>query len=270
MEADQTPPPEQHSQVQQPEPGQIEGLEGQEGHIHGGHGEMEEEWDASKHGGMSREQLREYADKLDLEVRQLPLDQVFDSIQNGTHILFFGSVICAHTQQFTAIWLNAQYKLDFYAYNQVPHFSFAKVQCADNQPLCFNLMRDEGYPTIVLFHEGIYVEEYRGDRDYVYDFVEHHAKVAVLGDFSEYAGKGSIVERPVIEEVHFISHQGLAVEAVGGTKGLMESMLPVSLVCTLLGVVLVAAYLLRRFWKKGSSSKVSSSSSKGKYTPIEA
>ncbi|KAJ3241049.1 hypothetical protein HDU78_002016 [Chytriomyces hyalinus] len=224
-----------------------------------------DDWDASKHGGMSREELRAYADKLDLDVRQLPVDKVFDTIQNGTHIFFFGAVFCAHTQQFTAIWLNAQFFLDFY-YPNTPNFSIAKIQCGDNQTLCFNLMRDEGYPTVVLFHNGVYVQE-APDRNEIWPFMEKTVKSVAAGNFSDMVGKGSVVVKPVIE-TKMISHEKLEQEAVGGKAGMMESMLPVSLICTLVLVVLVATFIARRKSGANAAGAAGPNARKGRYSAL--
>ncbi|KAJ3076588.1 hypothetical protein HDU98_002108 [Podochytrium sp. JEL0797] len=218
------------------------------------HNGDEEEWDAEKHGGMSREALREYADKLDLEIRQMPLDNVYDSIQSGTHVLFYGAVFCPFTQQFTAIWLNMQYALDFYHLNETETFTVAKVQCADNQPLCFHMMRDDGFPTIVLYHQGRYISEFK-DRDNVLDFVQQ--QVAIVKDGKQLESWGhvmgseeSLVTLPEQHSMDAISHNQLEAESIGGAVGITETVVPVELIALFVGVIMFSVFVIRRSAKR--------------------
>ncbi|KAJ3295801.1 hypothetical protein BCR33DRAFT_853631 [Rhizoclosmatium globosum] len=229
------------------------------------HNAEEEEWDASKHGGFSKEELRAYADKLDLDVRQLPLDKVYDTIQQGTHILFYGAVFCPYTQQFTAIWLNMQLSYDFYKLTEVPNISIAKVQCADNQPVCFNYMRDEGFPTVVLYHKGHYIQEFM-DRDNVWDWVQKQVEIVKAGREEQEWGaikKGLVKEKPSkVEKVAAhqfdqISHNKLEEEVIGGKVGILETVFPVEMVVLVIGVLLVAGFVLRKaVLRKGKYSAV--------------
>ncbi|KAJ3110795.1 hypothetical protein HK100_002906 [Physocladia obscura] len=219
-------------------------------------------WESDKHGGMSRQELQDYALLLDKQIRMLDIESVYDTVQNGTHLLFFGAYFCPHTQQFTAIWLNMQYKYDFYHLDEVKDLSIAKVQCADNQPLCFHYMRDEAFPTVVLFHNGHFIEELI-NRDFVWEYVEKQVEVVRNNQQSvEYAAQiaspGSLVVLPAVDAVQeVVSHEELEVESIGGAKGIIETVLPVSVFTVLIAFVLVAAFLVRR-----------RSLDKGKYVPV--
>ncbi|KAJ3017179.1 UNVERIFIED_CONTAM: hypothetical protein HDU68_011810 [Siphonaria sp. JEL0065] len=223
---------------------------------------QEEEWDASKHGGMSREELRAYADKLDLEVRQLPLEDVYDTIQQDTHILFYGAVFCPYTQQYTAVWLNMQYQFDFYNLNQTQHFSLAKVQCANNQPLCFHYMRDEGFPTIVLYHKGHYITEFQ-DRDNIWDFVQKTVEIVKQGKPEEEFERtdGSLVVPMKAHEMDVISHNKLEEEAIGGQEGIVATVFPIELLVLAVGVLMFAAFIMRRAFAARKN--------RGVYVPVQ-
>ncbi|KAJ3064168.1 hypothetical protein HDU98_000122, partial [Podochytrium sp. JEL0797] len=112
--------------------------------------------------------------------------------------------------QFTAIWLNMQYALDFYHLNETESFTTAKVQCADSQPLCFHLMRDDGFPSIVLYHQGRYISEFK-DRDNVWDFVKQQVDIVRSGKQLESWGdvmdlEDSRVTLPEQHSMDAISH----------------------------------------------------------------
>ncbi|KAJ3351894.1 hypothetical protein HDU83_008527 [Entophlyctis luteolus] len=187
--------------------------------------ENKDSWNNDNHGGMSRSELMEYAIKLDKDIRQIPVDSVYATIQNGTNLVFFGAVFCPYTQQFTAIWLNMQYAFDFYHLNDIPGLSIAKVQCAETQPKCFHYMRDQAFPTIVLFYNGHYVEELF-DRDHVWDYIQKQSEIVKESRFEEYTSKftsASLVTELKDEQLEIISPERLEMESIGGTDGIMRT-----------------------------------------------
>ncbi|KAJ3354687.1 hypothetical protein HDU83_004909 [Entophlyctis luteolus] len=74
-------------------------------------------------------------------------------------------------------WLKIQDAFDQRGWNDVPDFSIAKVQCAyENEHWCVTAQNlHAGYPAIMLYHNGAFVEEYmhRNDVDPVIHFLEH-------------------------------------------------------------------------------------------------
>ncbi|KAJ3076586.1 hypothetical protein HDU98_002106 [Podochytrium sp. JEL0797] len=187
-----------------------------------------EEWDPSIHHGMTRTEFRAYSDTLDKSIRQLPVDTLFETIQNGTHIFFFGAVYCPYTQAYNEHWLamQQQYDLDPVVWNQV---QIAKIQCATNQPLCFRWMNgEEGFPTIVLYHEGSFVEELN-DRDHVWEFIQDRAK--------ELRERGRLL-LPGEHSKELLTHA-----EDGGTGGMTPTVVALEfLLCT----VIVVLFVMRR------------------------
>ncbi|KAJ3204719.1 Thioredoxin domain-containing protein 5, partial [Entophlyctis luteolus] len=133
--------------------------------------------------------LRESADEADKHIRQVSPADFDAAIAKGYHLIFFGAVWCRVTQRFSpktprlcapapsTKWLKIQDAFDQRGWNDVPDFSIAKVQCAyENEHWCVTAQNlHAGYPAIMLYHNGAFVEEYmhRNDVDPVIHFLEH-------------------------------------------------------------------------------------------------
>ncbi|KAI8617596.1 hypothetical protein BC830DRAFT_87391 [Chytriomyces sp. MP71] len=143
---------------------------------------------------MDAAELRAYADQLDPLMRHLLIDSLFDTIQNGTHVVFFGAAWCPYTQQYTPVWLNAQDQLAYH--HPSTRLQMHKISCQDAQHKCFHYMRerDNAYPTVVLFRDGDYIEEVI-DRDRVWEYIDLLARGGMNGPLS--AGEVVKVERAV-------------------------------------------------------------------------
>ncbi|KAJ3401643.1 hypothetical protein HDU80_005837 [Chytriomyces hyalinus] len=156
---------------------------------HGHHSpKSNETWDASKFGGLSKEELKAQADVMDAKVCCTETDPSADTSPPP------GAVFCPHTQFFTRQWLSAQRHLDFMDL-KVPGFEMAKVQCALQQSLCFNLQRDHGYPTVVLYHEGLYVQELLPLTD-LWPFIENTTIAVKTNNFTRFTEIGTKVLDP--------------------------------------------------------------------------
>ncbi|KAJ3392869.1 Thioredoxin domain-containing protein 5 [Entophlyctis sp. JEL0112] len=116
--------------------------------------------------------LRESADEADKHIRQVSPADFDAAIAKGYHLIFFGAVWCRVTQRFSP-----KDAFDQRGWNDVPDFSIAKVQCAyENEHWCVTAQNlHAGYPAIMLYHNGAFVEEYmhRNDVDPVIHFLEH-------------------------------------------------------------------------------------------------
>ncbi|KAI9341821.1 hypothetical protein DFJ73DRAFT_609538, partial [Zopfochytrium polystomum] len=113
-----------------------------------------------------KEALRSAADEADKSIRHLAHADVPTTIAKGVHILFFGAVWCKYTQRFTPKWLEVQKEADAKGWNTVEGFGYFKVECSENESYCIqNHHTDTGYPTINLYVNGAYVEEYLGMDD---------------------------------------------------------------------------------------------------------
>ncbi|KAI8616679.1 hypothetical protein BC830DRAFT_1117056 [Chytriomyces sp. MP71] len=226
----------------------------------------EETWDPSKWGGMSREELKAQTEVLDRKVWQLEPEKVYGTVQHGTHILFFGSMVCPYTQAFTKEWLVTQTRIDILSLAP-PSFHIAKVQCALTPVLCHHLMRSDGYPTLVLYHEGLYIKEI-ANRARHWDQLEAAMEMVKKGEFGAWIGVGKRVEDPTaieidaarVEEAELTatSHSGAVIadmsvdgsresgESPGIGQGAEWSTIPVPLLCLSFAVVLVIAFWMQR------------------------
>ncbi|KAI9337669.1 hypothetical protein DFJ73DRAFT_779742 [Zopfochytrium polystomum] len=104
-----------------------------------------------------KKELRSRADEADKSIRRLPHHEVPSVIASGVHILFFGAVWCKYTQRFTPKWLAVQQKADANGWNKADGFGYYKVECSEDE--------ESGYPTINLYVDGAYYEEYLGADD---------------------------------------------------------------------------------------------------------
>ncbi|KAI9328090.1 hypothetical protein BDR26DRAFT_874597 [Obelidium mucronatum] len=140
-----------------------------------------------------------------------------------------------------------QYQFDFYHLNETEHFSLAKVQCGDNQPLCFHYMRDVGFPTIVLYHKGHYITEFL-ERDNIWDFVQKTVETVKQGrqDIEFSRPEDSLVVPMKEHEMDVISHNKLEEEAIGGTVGIAETVIPVEMLVLVVGFLIFAGFVVRK------------------------
>lgn len=102
--------------------------------------------------------------------------QVF--LKTGLKILFFGARWCKYTQHFDPKYLAATRKLEEMGYNHYnyPFFDISKVECSHNEDFCrYTHKIEEGYPTINVFIDGKFVEEYPG-ADEIEPFIAYVTK----------------------------------------------------------------------------------------------
>ncbi|KAJ3177767.1 hypothetical protein HDU87_004289 [Geranomyces variabilis] len=96
-------------------------------------------------------------------VRHIDPADFSKTVSTDARLVFFGSNFCVHCRAFTPVWLEAQTRSDALKNK----FHLEKVECsgrAENEDLCI----DQGvtaYPTVKLFFDGEYKEEFLQQRD---------------------------------------------------------------------------------------------------------
>ncbi|KDE02462.1 hypothetical protein, variant [Microbotryum lychnidis-dioicae p1A1 Lamole] len=87
--------------------------------------------------------------------------ETWNTVNNGTWLVEHYSPYCHHCRSFAPKWK------ELYDLKRVPttsqNFYFAQVDCAANGDLC-HLNNVKYYPSIFLYHHGVFVEEYSGKR----------------------------------------------------------------------------------------------------------
>ncbi|KAJ3162751.1 hypothetical protein HDU86_003724 [Geranomyces michiganensis] len=132
------------------------------------------------------------------------------TISTDARLVFFGSNYCPHCRVFTPVWLEAQKRSD--ALDNKFHLD--KVECsgrAENEDLCTD-QNITGYPTVKLFLNGEYKEEFTGQRD-----------IATLNAYidsktEELLGKGGKPDKETIAKVADKAGSKLE-EVVAGASG---------------------------------------------------
>ncbi|KAJ3408946.1 hypothetical protein CcCBS67573_g03609 [Chytriomyces confervae] len=113
--------------------------------------------DAEAKKRLRKEKIKALADLSDESIRHLPMSDVNATISNGTHLIFYGANYCPYTQKYTPLWLEFQQ-----LYDRTPtwqsQFTIHKVQCAEDENFCVDMGVD-GYPTVLMFRNGVLVEE---------------------------------------------------------------------------------------------------------------
>ncbi|KAJ3078562.1 hypothetical protein HK100_010674 [Physocladia obscura] len=176
--------------------------------------------------------LREAADEADKHIRQITPVDFASFVQSGYYLIFFGAVWCKVTQRFTPKWLDVQDAFDQKAWNKVPDFGIAKVQCAfDNEQWCVESQNlHEGYPAIMLYHDGVFVEEYthNNEKDPIMRYLEH------VYELVKAKHSTNNVHQDIIDEVEQAKEQGPARKpvhhALGSIAHLDDDMLDIDAV----------------------------------------
>ncbi|SCZ97875.1 BZ3501_MvSof-1269-A2-R1_Chr7-2g09346 [Microbotryum saponariae] len=87
--------------------------------------------------------------------------ETWNTVNNGTWLVEHYSPYCHHCRSFAPKWK------ELYDLKRVPttsqNFYFAQVDCAANGDLC-HLNNVKYYPSIFLYHHGVFIEEYSGKR----------------------------------------------------------------------------------------------------------
>ncbi|KAI9330037.1 thioredoxin-like protein [Zopfochytrium polystomum] len=99
--------------------------------------------------------------KASLEIDFLKEDVFRHSIARDNWFVFFGAVWCPHCMLLTPKWLEMQKRRKEELLKQGAHL--AKVECSEAVDLCEGDENINGFPTIKVYHEGLYVEEFPGD-----------------------------------------------------------------------------------------------------------
>ncbi|KAJ3265289.1 hypothetical protein HDU77_005734 [Chytriomyces hyalinus] len=146
--------------------------------------------DAEAKKRLRKEKIKALADLSDESIRHLPMPDVNATISNGTHLIFYGANYCPYTQKYTPLWLEFQQ-----LYDRTPtwqsQFTIHKVQCAEDENFCVDMGVD-GYPTVLMFRNGVLVEEMDTDdmSGSVQSFIEREAtKPTLTAEQSKSSGK---------------------------------------------------------------------------------
>lgn len=113
----------------------------------------------------------EFIDHASLE-RRLP---------NGTWIVFYGATWCKFTQKFTPHYLQVQERIKLLRTNEADSFYLRKVECDEGESFCIDKQGINGYPTVVLYRDGIRVEDYP-DADEEEPFYQYVKKIFGLSE----------------------------------------------------------------------------------------
>ncbi|KAI8592673.1 thioredoxin-like protein [Geranomyces variabilis] len=108
-------------------------------------------------------QIDETYTETDKLVRHINPADFDKTVSTDARLVFFGSNFCVHCRAFTPVWLEAQKRSD--ALKNIFHLE--KVECsgrAENEDLCID-QKVTGYPTVKLFFDGEYQEEFLEKRD---------------------------------------------------------------------------------------------------------
>lgn len=107
-------------------------------------------------------------------------DQTFKEFlsKEGVHFVKFYAPWCGHCQKLAPVW---EELAGYYKENSLVHI--IKVDCTANQATC-QKYGVQGYPTLILFEDGLALEKYNGERSLsaLIDFVAENAPTAGDGE----------------------------------------------------------------------------------------
>ncbi|KAI8830879.1 hypothetical protein BJ741DRAFT_618153 [Chytriomyces cf. hyalinus JEL632] len=114
----------------------------------------------------------------DSEIEHVSQDAFTEWVKTGTKFLFLGATYCPYTAEFNPMWLQVQKEVKKQGWDKIPDFGIRKVECAGIENFCTNQFAD-GYPTINLYQNGVYIKEIVENED-VLPAVSSHAKLLLL------------------------------------------------------------------------------------------
>lgn len=104
-----------------------------------------------------------YGNINNVDIRTLSASEFYPRTKRGAWLIEFYSPYCPHCKKFAPIW---QEVTEAYADLENTHdFHMARVNCIASGDLC-NAQTINGYPQIMLYSNGLIVDEYDGDRDF--------------------------------------------------------------------------------------------------------
>ncbi|KAI8615790.1 thioredoxin-like protein [Chytriomyces sp. MP71] len=114
---------------------------------------------------LTPEQVDERARKADEEIWHLGKGTFEERMAQGTWLVYYGTTWCKFCKRLTPRWLRMQQEFS----NQKLHntgFLVSKVDCTGaNEAWCAKSFKVDAYPTINLYHNGKFVEEYTGNHE---------------------------------------------------------------------------------------------------------
>ncbi|KAJ3227924.1 hypothetical protein HDU81_006409 [Chytriomyces hyalinus] len=114
----------------------------------------------------------------DSEIEHVSKDDFTEWVKTGTKFLFLGATYCPYTAEFNPMWLQVQREVKKQGWDRIPDFGIRKVECAGIENFCTG-QRADGYPTINLYQNGVYIKEIVENED-VLPAVSSHAKLLLL------------------------------------------------------------------------------------------
>ncbi|KAJ3080270.1 hypothetical protein HK102_003179 [Quaeritorhiza haematococci] len=114
------------------------------------------------------------ADAADKEIDFISMEDLAPSIQKGgVWLVFFGAHWCPYTQRFTPKWLEVQKLVKANGLLNGREFYMRKLECSVNEDFCSTANHIDGYPTVILYKNGVRVEEYPDpdEVNYVYNYI---------------------------------------------------------------------------------------------------
>ncbi|KAJ1565576.1 Thioredoxin domain-containing protein 5, partial [Cladochytrium tenue] len=114
-----------------------------------------------------KKRIKAASEEADRDIRHVEHADVASALESGVHVVFFGATWCRYTQRFNPKWLQVQRQYDASTWRAgVKNFGIHKVECSHDEFFCTqNHHTENGYPTINLYVNGQFVEEYMGADD---------------------------------------------------------------------------------------------------------
>ncbi|ORY33862.1 thioredoxin-like protein [Rhizoclosmatium globosum] len=114
---------------------------------------------------LTPEEIEAKARQADESIWHLGKDHLEDRIKTGTWLVFYGTTWCKFCKRLTPRWLRVQNEF----LNQNLHqsgFMITKVDCTgSNEGWCASKWKVDAFPTVNLYHNGQFIEEYLGDHE---------------------------------------------------------------------------------------------------------
>ncbi|KAI8616678.1 hypothetical protein BC830DRAFT_1117055 [Chytriomyces sp. MP71] len=130
---------------------------------------------------MAEAEARLWADSLkaDSEIQHITPEEFTEWIATGTRFVFFGATYCPYTAEFNPLWLEIQRSFYNLGWDKIPHFGMRKVACAGIEDFCGAQHSMDGYPTVNLYEDGVFIEEIV-DNNEVADAIAAHARMLLV------------------------------------------------------------------------------------------
>ncbi|KAI8906338.1 thioredoxin-like protein [Gorgonomyces haynaldii] len=83
-------------------------------------------------------------------------------VSSGTRFVFFGATWCKYCKRLSPRWLRLQESIKKSSKMQSYDLKLAKLDCTEEHEFC-EMHGAPAYPTLMLYHNGRFEEEYTGD-----------------------------------------------------------------------------------------------------------